>query len=161
MFTQAKPGTIQSNMDFLIKKCDAGDAAALSAIENACFSVPWSENALLESLQSEKYIFLSAVSCCECVGYVGAFCVLDEAYVTNIGVLPGFRKNGIGRALIERLISECKESGSAFLSLEVRVGNKNAVALYEKSGFVLSGRRKDFYENPREDGLIYTYFFGE
>lgn len=148
-------------MDFLIKKCDTGDLAALFKIENECFSVPWSENALFEALQNEKYIFLSAVSDEKTVGYIGAFCVLDEVYITNIGVLMDFRKHGIGEELMRELLKEARRHSAAFVTLEVRVGNVPAVSLYEKLGFVPSGRRKDFYEKPKEDAYIYTYFFGD
>lgn len=148
-------------MDFFIKKCDTGDSAALFEIESECFSVPWSESALFEALKDEKYIFLSAVSGGKTVGYIGAFCVLDEVYITNIGVLGDYRKQGIGEKLMREALNESRGRSAAFVTLEVRVGNSPAVALYEKLGFKLSGRRKDFYEKPKEDAYIYTYFFGD
>ena len=106
-------------MDFLIRQATKGDAAAIADIEKACFSVPWSEEAIKETL-------------CES-----------------------------NSALLKRLSEDSKKSKKAFVTLEVRKSNLPAVSLYESEGFVLSGERKDFYEKPREDGLIYTLFFGE
>ena len=148
-------------MDFLIRQATKGDAAAIADIEKACFSVPWSEEAIKETLCASNSLFYCALHGEKLFGYIGSYSVLDEVYITNIAVLKEYRKNGAARALLKRLSEDSKKSKKAFVTLEVRKSNLPAVSLYESEGFVLSGERKDFYEKPREDGLIYTLFFGE
>lgn len=148
-------------MDFLIRQATKGDAAAIADIEKACFSVPWSEEAIKETLCESNSLFYCALHGEKLFGYIGSYSVLDEVYITNIAVLKEYRKNGAARALLKRLSEDSKKSKKAFVTLEVRKSNLPAVSLYESEGFVLSGERKDFYEKPREDGLIYTLFFGE
>lgn len=148
-------------MDFLIRQATKGDAAAIADIEKACFSVPWSEEAIKETLCERNSLFYCALRGEKLFGYIGSYSVLDEVYITNIAVLKEYRKNGAARALLKRLSEDSKKSKKAFVTLEVRKSNLPAVSLYESEGFVLSGERKDFYEKPREDGLIYTLFFGE
>ena len=131
--------------------------AALAEIERACFHAPWSENMLREELG--KGIFLVAEQDGRTAGYVGCQTVLDEGYITNVAVFPQYRKKGIATALIKRVFELAQEKKLAFVSLEVRLSNSAAIALYEKAGFKEEGRRKSFYRNPREDALIMTKRF--
>jgi len=73
----------------------------------------------------------------------------------NIVVSPLFRREGIGRRLLEELLSRARESGGDALFLEVRESNTAARSLYEQAGFQLTGRRKNYYKDPREDGILY------
>ena len=93
------------------------------------------------------------------LGYIGIKPVLDEGYITNVAVFPQYRKKGIATALIKRVFELAQEKKLAFVSLEVRLSNSAAIALYEKAGFKEEGRRKSFYRNPREDALIMTKRF--
>ena len=72
----------------------------------------------------------------------------------NIAVHPDYRKQGIGYALIERLIAALKEKNVISLCLEVRVSNESAIGLYSKMGFAVVGKRPGYYRNPREDAYI-------
>ena len=87
------------------------------------------------------------------------YTVLDEGYVTNIGVLPEFRRRGIGAKIVNQLINFSKEKTLSFLSLEVRVSNMAAINLYKSLGFEEVGKRKNFYRLPNEDALIMTRYF--
>ena len=92
-------------------------------------------------------------------GYAGLQVVLDEGYITNVAVFPQYRKKGIATALIKRVFELAQEKKLAFVSLEVRLSNSAAIALYKKAGFKEEGRRKGFYRDPREDALIMTKRF--
>lgn len=148
-------------MKYLIEKAKTCDARAIAEIEKSCFSVPWSEDALKETLSQSNSLFFKAVCDGEAIGYVGSYSVLDEVYITNIAVLKEYRKNGAARALLKKLCDESEKCEKAFVTLEVRKSNFPAISLYESEGFTLSGERKNFYEKPCENGLIYTLFFGE
>ena len=84
-------------------------------------------------------------------GYCGFWRVLGEAQITNIAVLPEYRRQKIASRLAEKMISLCGEDEQ--IVLEVRESNIAAIALYEKLGFVKAGIRKRFYRNPDENGI--------
>jgi len=129
---------------------------ALAAIEHLCFREPWSEAALAE--ECGKGLFLVAEQDSQAIGYVGCQVVLDEGYITNVAVAPEHRRQGIGRALIVRLLVEAERQGLAFVTLEVRASNEAAIALYQQLGFVTVGQRPRFYSQPTEDALLMTRF---
>ncbi|MDO4269982.1 MAG: ribosomal protein S18-alanine N-acetyltransferase [Eubacteriales bacterium] len=133
--------------------------APLAAIERACFHAPWSEEALREELG--KGIFLVAEREGAAVGYIGCQTVLDEGYVTNVAVSPGWRRQGVGRALVRAFASHAKARGLAFVTLEARVSNAPAIALYRGEGFVPVGIRRGFYTSPAEDAVLMTLFLKE
>lgn len=144
-----------------IKKLTAEDLAlmpAIAALEAQCFSDPWSEHALSESLLTPSYTFVAALEDGVLMGYVGAYTVLDEMQITNVAVSPSARRQGIGHKLIDALTEEAKVSSLASVTLEVRASNLPARALYEKHGFAVVGTRKNFYTHPTEDGILMTLY---
>lgn len=148
-------------MNFTILPASQSDLAGISAIENACFSLPWAEDILSRAIAAEDAVFLCAVlDSGGTIGYVSAQTVLDEGYIGNVAVAPEYRRNGVADALITALKELCADR-LAFLTLEVRVSNIPAIALYEKQGFKKLGERRNYYEKPRENALIMTYFYGK
>lgn len=128
----------------------------IAVIEKHCFKTPWTDEQICSS---DNTVFFLAKEENKPIGYAGMYTVLDEGYVTNIGVMPLHRRKGVGKKLLEALIEFSNDSNLAFLSLEVRPSNLPAIKLYESFGFVSEGLRKNFYSNPREDGLIMTRYF--
>ncbi len=133
-----------------------GDVAA---IENACFSLPWSLEAFREELINPSAVYAAAELSGHAVGYGGMRHAAGEFYIDNIAVSPDHRRKGIARQIMSYLIGCARQMGGSFISLEVRPSNAPAIALYESLGFKRAGLRRDFYEKPREDGLIYTLDF--
>ncbi len=127
-------------------------------IENACFSHPWTKQNIIDAKNNNTHFFVYEINN-KAVGYVGLSTVLDEGYITNIAVLPEFRKKGIATALLNKLNDFAKNRKLGFISLEVRVSNQNAISLYEKFGYKKEGCRKNFYDTPKEDALILTKRF--
>ncbi len=126
----------------------------IARLEAQCFSDPWSEKSIASELENPLSLWLVAEENGRVWGYVGSQTVLDESDMMNVAVDPGFRRQGIARALIETLIAELSKMGSRCLRLEVRVSNENARALYARMGFQQLGLRKNYYHNPKEDALI-------
>lgn len=140
----------------------AAHVAAIAAIEHACFSRPWSEAALADELHNPAALFLVAVDeNGAVVGYVGAHCVLDESAITNVAVDAAYRRQGVAAALISELSSRAATRGVARITLEVRVSNTAAIALYERLGFVRDGVRPRFYDRPTEDAALYSLYITE
>ena len=131
---------------------------AVAKLEKTCFSEPWSQEGLLESYRHGTRFFVAEREN-KVLGYIGVNAVADEGYITNVAVFPGERKAGVGTALLRRAIDFAQAQNLAFLSLEVRVSNFEAIRLYQKLGFAEEGRRKGFYRNPSEDALIMTKRF--
>ena len=129
-------------------------------MERVCFSDPWSRNMLAEELDNALAAFLAALDGTGAVvGYAGLQVVLDEGYILNIAVRPDCRRQQIASQLLEVFINFAQGNRLSFLTLEVRASNAPAIALYERWGFAEAGRRRNYYEHPREDAVIMTREF--
>lgn len=128
-------------------------------LEKICFSMPWTADMIRSELNNPSCLYLAAVDGDTLVGYIGVQTVLDEGYINNVAVRPEYRRRGIAAALISLLVEQAQAIGLAFMTLEVRESNAPAIALYEKLGFTTVGRRKNYYEKPREDAILMTIFF--
>lgn len=145
----------------IIRRMSAADIPFAAEIERLCFVHPWSEQSINEEMSKGNSVFLMAFEDETPIGYVGLSTVLDEGYMGNLGVIEEYRRKGIGRALMNELINECKAMDSAFVTLEVRASNTPAVKLYESLGFTEAGRRKNYYKEPLEDAILMTLYFKE
>ena len=131
----------------------------IEEIEKACFSLPWTKEQLRSQLKDPQHEFIAALDeDGRVLGYIGMMYVLDEGYISNVAVAPQSRRQGTGQALIRELMARARALELAFVTLEVRCGNAAAIALYEKQGFVPVGRRKNYYDFPREDAILMTHF---
>ena len=127
----------------------------VAQLETLCFSDPWSENSVASELNNPLAFWLVALEGERLAGYVGSQSVMGESDMMNVAVHPDFRRQGVGRRLIEALIGELKKRDCHSLTLEVRASNAPAIALYEALGFFEAGRRRNYYRNPKEDALIF------
>ena len=130
-------------------------------LEKVCFSLPWSREAFLPELTDPDCCWFAAMEGGTLAGYAGFRSVLDEGYISNVAVSPALRRQGVATALIRAMLEEGTRRRLRFLTLEVRVGNAPARRLYERLGFREAGLRPGYYEKPREDALLMTYFYPE
>lgn len=84
------------------------------------------------------------------VGRMGA----DELHINNVAVREAYRRRGVGRVLLRRILEEGKRCGVPRAFLELRAGNSAALALYEECGFQVTARRNRYYSDPVEDALV-------
>jgi ribosomal-protein-alanine N-acetyltransferase len=132
----------------------------VAELERICFSAPWSRNMLAEELDNALSAFLVALDDeGKVVGYAGVQVILDEGYITNVAVRPEYRRRGVAAQLLEVFVAFAEGNKLAFLTLEVRASNYDAIALYGSRGFRSVGRRKNYYEHPKEDAIIMTKEF--
>ena len=110
---------------------NAAHVAAVAALEKTCFSDPWSEKSVASELENPLSLWLVATEGDRLAGYVGSQTVLGEADMMNL-----------------------KSRGAYCLTLEIRASNEAAIGLYDKLGFAAVGRRRGYYEKPREDACI-------
>ena len=137
-----------------IIKLASEHSAAIAALEEICFSTPWSENAILHEVTNPISYWLVAVENGQVLGYVGSQYGYGEADMMNLAVVPDFRNRGIGQQLVTELISHLDDLDVKSLTLEVRQSNAAAINLYEKMGFQQVGLRPNYYQKPKEAALI-------
>lgn len=134
----------------------------VAELERICFPDPWSRNMLAEELDNALSAFLVALDDeGRVAGYAGLQVVLDEGTITNVAVRPECRRQGVAHQLLQVFLNFAQGHHLAFLTLEVRASNYGAIALYGELGFRSVGRRKNYYEHPKEDALIMTKEFDD
>ena len=145
-------------MEFRIVDVNAEHIPQIEEIERECFSRPWTAEQLRSQMRDAQHEFIASVNDGRVLGYVGLMYVLDEGYISNVAVRPDSRRQGIGDALIDALAAKAAELELAFLTLEVRESNAPAIALYTKHGFHPVGKRKNYYDAPKEDAVLMTCY---
>ena len=142
---------------------NADHLESLERLERICFSRPWSRKMLAEELENQCAAFLVAEDAVtgDVLGYAGLLVAADEGYITNVAVDPACRRQGVANQLLQVFDSFARGNHLAFLTLEVRPSNAAAIALYQGFGFTEAGRRRNYYDLPKEDALILTKYYTE
>lgn len=137
------------------REATVADLKSIMKIENAAFTVPWTEAAFRNEFIINQYAYyLLATYKEEVVGYAGVWLVLDEGHITNIAIHPDYQGNHYGEALFRKMIQVAKNRGVVRMTLEVRVSNNIAQGLYKKLGFQDGAIRKNYYPDTKEDALV-------
>ena len=130
------------------------DLEQAAAIEAACFPEARSFDLLAPGYKNKRNLYLAAEEDGRLAGY-GAVCVIaGEGEIQRIAVLEEFRRQGLGRKLLDAMVAAARNRGARAMTLEVRESNEPAIKLYFSAGFRTEAQRKDYYRNPREDALI-------
>jgi len=136
---------------YQVRSATAADVPTLLGIERTVFADPWSGSAFRELLGPHSLV---AVENGNVAGYVFARVIADEAEVLNLAVRKDLQRKGIGRYLLDAIFESFRKRGVKDVYLEVRVSNAAGQAFYERLGFRQVGRRRGYYDKPREDALI-------
>lgn len=139
-----------------IKPMQRDDVDSVVALEAMAYGEHhWSKESFYNELSNDLAKYFSVFNeNDELIAYCGSWHILEEAHITNIAVSPHYRRMHIGEALLKTVIDECYRNMVKYVTLEVRAGNKPAIALYEKYGFKSLGLRKGYYQDNNEDALI-------
>ena len=137
-----------------IRAATLGDLDVLLAVEVRSYLDPWTPESFrgeLEEPTSQTWIaFVGA----EAVGHITWRTVPDGLELLNVAVTPERRQEGIGRALMARILSSARDSAAPTIFLDVRASNSAALALYRAHGFRETGRRPAYYKVGREDAVL-------
>ena len=139
----------------LVEPMSLEDIAAVQEIEREIFLTPWPRNAYRREIAQNRmasYIVIRDGD--ELVGYAGLWKMHDEAHVTTVGVRKRDQGRGFGLALMLGLIDRAFALQARWVTLEVRASNYGAMALYEKLGFKVIGRRRGYYTDDGEDAVV-------
>jgi ribosomal-protein-alanine N-acetyltransferase len=124
-------------------------------IEQQVYPRPWTFGLFLSEIgQRATRLYLVARVGGEVVGYAGMFRAVDDAHITTVAVDPAWHRHGIASRMLVALARGAIERGSVNLTLEVRMSNSGAQALYQRFGFVPAGVRKGYYPETGEDALV-------
>jgi ribosomal-protein-alanine N-acetyltransferase len=139
-----------------LRRLEMRDLSAIEAIERASYPTPWSRSMFASELAKPSSICLGAFDpdTDALVGYLVISRYVDAWHVMNVAVAPEHRRRGIATMLLERLFDLTAGRGRRGYTLEVRVSNAEAIALYGRLGFKPRGVRRGYYTDNREDALI-------
>jgi ribosomal-protein-alanine N-acetyltransferase len=139
-----------------LRRLEMRDLNAIERIERASYPTPWSRSMFASELAKPSSICLGAfdLETDELVGYLVISRYVDAWHVMNVAVASSHRRRGVATRMMERLFEVTAGRGRRGYTLEVRVSNVGAVALYERLGFKPRGVRRGYYTDNREDALI-------
>jgi ribosomal-protein-alanine N-acetyltransferase len=123
-------------------------------IENLSFSAPWSRTGFLQEIENPVAQLWALICDRVLLGYLSFWSVREEMQLLDLAVHPRYRSRGHGSYLLARMIDLACSRGISRIWLEVRVSGSSARRLYEKFGFLESGRRKNYYTDPAEDAMV-------
>ncbi len=124
-------------------------------IEGVVYPRPWSASLFMSelALRSSRAYCVARVDG-HVVGYCGLMFSGDDAHVTTVAVDPDWQRHKIGTRLMLHMARLSRHRGARNMTLEVRVGNTVAQAMYHKFGFAPAGIRKNYYSETNEDALV-------
>ena len=128
---------------------------AVLRIETQVYPRPWSLPLFMSelNLRTSRAYYVARVDG-GVVGYAGLMLTGDDAHVTTIAVDPAWHRHKIGTRLLLNLAREARDRSARHLTLEVRMSNTGAQALYQKFGFRPAGIRKNYYLETNEDAMV-------
>lgn len=129
-------------------------ADAVADIERLSFRDPWGRESLMRTIGGQQALTLVALEGESPVGYLCALDLKGEMEILKLAVMPSARERGVGLRLLEALLGRAGELGAGSIHIEVRESNRAARMLYEKCRFRYTGRRLNYYDNPREDAVL-------
>ena len=135
-----------------VRRLTYGDLPAVLSIERRAFPAPWSLAMFVLEVSKPSGVCLAATVDGEIVGYLVCSRYADVFHLMNVAVDPDRRRRGIAIRLIDRMLDEAGRDQR--FTLEVRVSNHGAIAMYEQLGFRRAGRRRRYYSDNNEDAMI-------
>lgn len=138
-----------------LRRMIVSDLEPVLALADASLGGPrWPRQAYQSAVEQEQAPAFVAMAGDVLAGFAIAELVLDICQLESIVVAGEFRRQGIGSELLQAVIAWSQERGAQCVELEVRVGNRAAIALYERAGFVSEGLRRGYYRDPEEDAVL-------
>jgi len=132
------------------------DLDAVVALEAASFTNPWSREMLVRELEqpTAARVYVLRLPDTPVAAFCACWVIGDELHVNTIAVDPERRRQGLGLALMDAVLTQVAREGVTRATLEVRRSNRPAQRLYERLGFEVAGQRRKYYSQPEEDALI-------
>lgn len=143
------------NKSLTFRLMTENDIDEVLIVEEQSFTLPWSRDAFYHEMKNNRFAFYIILEDeGKVIGYCGSWIVMDEVHITNVAVLPAYRGQKLGEALMRQMMHAAEEKGAKTMTLEVRVTNFAAQSLYRKLGFQDGAIRKNYYTDNQEDALV-------
>ena len=140
--------------EIAVREMRLEDIDGIMEIEHGSFATPWTKQDLIGELSNTAARYFVVLEGEKVVAYAGTWLIIDEGHITNVAVHPDWRGRGCGTRVLYALIQAAIDVGVQYMTLEVRVSNEPALALYKNFGFKKAGLRKKYYEDNGEDAHI-------
>ena len=150
--TTAPESAIIDPGEVTFRRLTYGDLPAVLSIERRSFPAPWSLAMFVLEVSKPSGVCLAATTGEEILGYLVCSRYADVFHLMNVAIDPDRRRLGIAERMVERMLVEAGRDER--YTLEVRVSNHGAIAMYEKLGFRRAGRRRRYYSDNGEDAMI-------
>lgn len=137
-----------------VRAWEEKDVKEIARLEAECFSDPWTEGMLADTLRFPIYHTFLAEEGGQVCGYGCIILLFEDAELANIAVAPTHRGQGVGKRILEEMHAYAKARGAERMLLEVRVSNRNAIGLYEKYGYERYGLREHYYADGEDAYLM-------
>jgi [ribosomal protein S18]-alanine N-acetyltransferase len=148
-------------LDVTVSPISVDRIEAIVSLDRLCFGGLWSIDSYRRELTNDNSHFLGVFvdpalepATSGLIGFGCFWAILDEAHITLLGIHPDYQRQGLGAMLLCALLEKARSIEMARATLEVRASNAGAIHLYEKYGFQTVGRRKKYYQDTGEDGVI-------
>lgn len=135
-----------------------GDLDAIYGIQTSCFPSPWPYADLKRDVgenPAARYVGIYMEE--TLIGYGSFWLIMEEAHLTHVAIVPRWRRQGAGRALMRALIQAASDCGARFIELECRAANAPARAFYHSLGFLRVGCKKGYYTDTGEDACVFAF----
>ncbi len=144
---------VKPELNLKIRHMRKSDVDNIMRIEKKAFNSPWHKDGFKSELTLNRFAhYFVLCSGSRLIAYAGMWVIIDESHLTTLAVDESYRGLGVGKLLLEFMITKAYQSGAVRMSLEVRPSNKSARRLYAGHGFVVRGKRENYY--PDEDAFI-------
>lgn len=148
-------------MKIIYRPMESKDIQGVFLVDQQCFEHNWKIESYECEINNILAYYMVAELGEEIIGFGGFWAVIDEAQITNIGVLKKNRRCGVAQSLLHEMGQLALTKNCPAMTLEVRADNKAAIALYEANGFEKAGVRKNYYDNKIDGIIMWRYDFGE
>ena len=148
-------GSAEEEATCILRPMTEEDVDQVASIELEAFATPWKAEAFRSLINRDNVVTLVLeLSEGEILGYAVLWCVLEQGELANLAIRETHRGQGLGSRLLDEVLAVARSKAVQSLYLEVRASNHRAAALYAQRGFVEIGRRKGYYDRPREDARV-------
>ncbi|WKY49143.1 ribosomal protein S18-alanine N-acetyltransferase [Eubacteriaceae bacterium ES3] len=141
----------------LVRKMVANDIGGVFDVDKDCFNHNWTRESYQNELHNILATYIVAENEGKIIGFGGYWRVIDEAQITNIGILKPYRRCGIGEMILNKLCSMAVQEGCNKMTLEVREDNLSAISFYKKNLFLQEGIRYHYYGQNQHGLIMWRY----